>query len=125
MTGTGGGLIAAPMVRAPIDFRAEPGGARATKNSFLNCAKCKAPGRIRRSQLMSETVTQMTVHCTNSACGHIWKSDIVFVHSLVEGNIDRPDLNLPVCPKEELVHVYPPGGGEDDEQVSMFEPPPG
>jgi hypothetical protein len=78
---------------------------------------------IRRSERPSVTVTQMTVHCTDSACGHIWVADIVFVHSLVEGNIDRPDLSLPVCPKDNLVHVRPPSRDGPDGQESLFEPP--
>ena len=124
MSGSGGGLVSPrAMVEAPMMFRAGSGGASATRNSFINCAKCGAPGRIRRSAHLSEVVTQLDVHCTDTACGHTWRADIVFVHSICEGNIDRPDLNLKVCPPEKRVHVRPPSGEDDDDQCSMFEPP--
>lgn len=112
-----------PMVEAPLKFRLRPGGKRTGRDCFLRCAKCDAPGMIRRSDRPTATTTQLTVHCTDSACGHIWRADVVFVHSMVEGNIDRPDLDLPVCPKSELVHVRPPSGEDEDAQKSMFEPP--
>lgn len=113
-----------PMVEAKLQFRLQPGGRKAGANCFMLCPKCDAPAFIRRSERMSETVTQMTCHCTDSACGHIFRADIVFVHTLVEGNIDRPDLNLPVCPRDQLVHVRPPASEADEDQPSFFEDPP-
>ncbi len=113
-----------PMVEAKLQFRLQPGGRKAGANCFMLCPKCDAPAFIRRSERMSETVTQMTCHCTDSACGHIFRADIVFVHTLVEGNIDRPDLNLPVCPRDQLVHVRPPASDVDEDQPTFFEDPP-
>jgi hypothetical protein len=115
--------ITRPMVEAPLQFRLQPGGRRGGDGCFVRCPKCDAPGMIRRSDRPTPTVTQMTVHCTDSACGHTWRADIVFVHTLVEGNIDRPDLDLPVCPKSELVHVRPPSRDGPEGQESLFDPP--
>ena len=110
------------MVEAPLQFRLAPGGKSAGRNCFLLCPKCDAPAYIRRSERKTETVTQMVCHCTDSACGHTYRADIVFVHSLVEGNIDRPDLDLPVCPREEVTHVRPPGRETDEEAPTFFDP---
>lgn len=114
---------ARPCVEAPLQFRLQPGGQKSGQNCFLHCAKCDAPAFIRRSQRMTEKVTQLTAHCTDSACGHTFRADIVFVHSLVEGNIDRPDLDLPVCPREQVAHVRPPGEHAlDPNQPNFFAP---
>jgi hypothetical protein len=116
-------IVDRPMVHAPLRFRLRPGGRNATKRAFLLCPKCDAPGWIRHSERITEQVSHLTIHCTDSGCGHVWRSDIVFVHSLVEGNIERPDLGLKVCPREQVTHVRPPGEDDDDEQISLFEPP--
>lgn len=112
--------LSRPLVEAPLQFRMQPGGLKSGPNCFLLCPKCNAPAFIRRSERVTETVTQMTCHCTDSACGHTYRSDIVFVHSLVEGNIDRPDLNLPVCPRDQVTHVRPPGAAEREESEPTF-----
>ncbi|KNH02635.1 hypothetical protein J121_419 [Qipengyuania citrea LAMA 915] len=120
MSGEGGGLIKGPLVEAPLQFRLQPGGRKAGASCFMLCPKCDAPAFIRRSERMSEQTTQMTCHCTDSGCGHIFRADIVFVHSLVEGNIDRPDLKLPVCPRDQVTHVRPPTGQQSEGEPDFF-----
>lgn len=122
MSGEGGGLIKGPLVEAKLQFRMQPGGSKAGASCFLLCPKCDAPAFIRRSERMSEQTTQMTCHCTDSGCGHIFRADIVFVHTLVEGNVDRPDLNLPVCPRDQVPHVRPPTDKRDENQATFFDP---
>ena len=109
------------MVEAPLKLRLQPGGKRGGDGCFVRCPKCEAPGMIRRSDRPTPTVTQMTVLCTDPACGHTWRADIVFVHTLSPGTIERPDLDLPVCPKSELVHVRPPSRDGPDGQESLFD----
>mgnify|MGYP001234609690 CR=1 FL=1 len=121
MTGTGGGLIKGPMVHAPLEFRLQPGGSRAGDGCFLRCPKCDTQAAIRRSDRPTPTVTQMDCICSNVACGHTFRADIVFVHSISPGNIDRPDLDLPVCPRDQLVHVTPPPRGADPDAPTFFE----
>ena len=113
---------ARPMVEAPLRFRLKPGGRKARNGSFLICPKCNAPSFIRDSEYLSERVTQMICHCTDSACGHTYRADIVFVHTLVPGNIDRPDLDLPVCEREKVAHVRPPGHDADENEPTFFDP---
>ena len=120
MSGEGGGLIRGPLVEAPLQFRLQPGGRKAGASCFMLCPKCDAPAFIRRSERLSEQTTQTTCHCTDSGCGHIFRADIVFVHSLVEGNIERPDLQLAVCPRDQVPHVRPPAGQEFEDEPSFF-----
>lgn len=121
MSGEGAGLISGPMVEAPLQFRLQPGGRKAGASCFLLCPKCDAPAFIRRSERITETTTQMTCHCTDSACGHVYRADIVFVHTLVEGNIDRPDLDLPICPRDQVRHVRPPASESDQGEPTFFD----
>lgn len=114
--------VTGPMVEAPLQFRLQPGGAKSGSRCFLVCPKCEQPAFVRRSERMTPTVTQMVCHCTNSACGHTFRADIAFVHSLVEGNIERPDLQLPVCPREQVAHVVPPASGSGTRDPSFFDP---
>ena len=120
MSGEGAAMISGPLVEAPLEFRLQPGGRRAGESCFLRCPKCDTQAFIRRSDRLTPTVTQMDCHCTNTACGHTWRADIVFVHSLVTGNIDRPDLDLPICPREKVAHVVPPARAGPDNQPSFF-----
>ncbi|NCP11373.1 MAG: ogr/Delta-like zinc finger family protein [Sphingomonadales bacterium] len=112
------------MIAAPLQFRLRPGGRKTGSSCFMLCPKCDAPAFIRRSERMSEQTTHLTCHCTDSGCGHIFRADIVFVHTLVEGNIDRPDLNLPVCPRDQVQHVRPPPHGDSDDEPGFFDPDP-
>ena len=122
MTGTGATLASGPLVEAPLELRLRSGGTLSKDSALVICPKCEAPCFIRRSVRITETVKHLTAHCTNSGCGHIFKAELAFVHSLVPGNLDRPDLDLAVCPKEEVVHVLPPSrGNADRDQRTMFD----
>lgn len=110
-----------PLIEAELEFRLRSGGAPAKDSAFMVCPKCEAPCFIRKSQRLTPTVKHLICHCTDSACGHTFRSEVVFIHSLVEGNIQRPDLNLPVCPRDQVPHVRPPVRSEaDTDQISMF-----
>lgn len=113
-------VVTGPMVEAPLQFRLRPGG-RSSQGCFLVCPKCDVQAFIRRSERVTPTVTQMVCHCTNSACGHTWRADIVFVHSLVPGNLDRPDLALKVAAPEQVEHVVPPARDGPAGQSSFLE----
>tara|TARA_R100000406_G_scaffold7572_1_gene4972 strand:+ start:226 stop:609 length:384 start_codon:yes stop_codon:yes gene_type:complete len=121
MSGAGGGLISGPMVHAPLQFRLAPGGRSAGSTCFLLCPRCDAPAFIRRSERKTEQVTQMECHCTDTACGHTYRADIVFVHSICAGNFSRPDLDLPVCPRDQVTHVRPPGRDANEDEPTFFD----
>lgn len=121
MSGEGAGLVCGPLIEAPLEFRLQPGGRKATKSAFILCPKCETQAFIRRSERVTEKVTQLVAHCTNSACGHTYRLDLVFVHTLVPGNIDRPDLDLPQLDRDQVPHIVPPArAGPDDDQQTMF-----
>lgn len=121
---SGEGLLQSrPLIQAPLQLRINSGG-RSKANSLILCPKCDAPGVIRRSCRVTPTVKHIDVHCTNTGCGHTFMMELVFVHSYVPGLVDRPDLNLPVCPREQVPHVLPPtrdGPDDDPDQMSMFD----
>ena len=117
MSGTG----ALSMMHAPMQLRFSAGGTTA-KNSFINCPKCHAPAPVRSSKQETDLVKHLFCLCSNTGCGHTFKMELSFIYTISPGPIERDDLNLPVCPKNEIVHVLPPPrGGADDEQSSMFE----
>lgn len=116
-----GHLQARPLVHAPLEFRMRNGGSQA-RRAFLLCPKCDAPAFIRSSERITATVKHMNAHCTNTGCGHTFLMELSFVHSFNPGLIDRPDLNLKVCPREQIPHVLPPEKPREDNQLSMFAP---
>lgn len=112
-----------PLIEAPLRFRTSSGGERAKHNALITCPKCDAPCFIRRSIRVSARVKHIDAHCTNTGCGHTYMLELVFVHSYNPGLINRPDLDLPECPRDQVPHVLPPqrgAGDEDSDQMSMF-----
>lgn len=121
----GGPATMRPLIEAPLQFRTSSGGALAKHNALITCPKCDAPCFIRRSARQTATVKHIDAHCTNTGCAHTFMLEMVFVHSYNPGLVDRPDLNLPVCPHEKVPHVMPPasgGSGDDPGQMTMFDP---
>ena len=113
-----------PLIEAPLQFRTSSGGERAKHNALITCPKCDAPCFIRRSARVTGLVKHIDAHCTNTGCGHTFMLELVFVHSYNPGLVDRPDLNLPVCPRDQVPHVLPPSrdGPDDPNQMTMFDP---
>jgi hypothetical protein len=121
MTIPGGKLSGQPLIEAPLAFRVRSGGAPAKDAAFITCPKCEAPCFIRRSERLTEKVKHLHAHCTNTGCGHTFMCEVNFVHSFSPGLIERPDLDLPMCPKDKIPQVLPPRGGDPDpDQTSMF-----
>lgn len=113
----------ASLVYAPLEFRMRSGGAPSKDSAFITCPKCEAPCFIRRSDRITVRVKHLTAHCTNTGCAHTFLAEVSFVHSFSPGLIERPDLNLPVCPRDKVPHVMPAArSGADDNQMSMFDP---
>ena len=75
-----------PLVEAPLRFQLRSGGAPAKDSAFITCPKCEAPAFIRKSDRMSATVKHLVCHCTNSGCGHVFRSQVSFRDTLVVGN---------------------------------------
>jgi len=116
-------IIRGPLIEAELEFRLRSGGGPAKDSAFVTCPKCEAPCFIRKSMRITVTTKHLIAHCTNSGCGHTFKAEVAFIHSLVEGNIARPDLDLPVCPREQVPHILPPArDGPDPDQTTMFGP---
>ena len=121
MNAQGGKPQGQPLIQAPLEFRVRSGGAPARDSALITCPKCEAPCFIRRSERITEKVKHLHAHCTNTGCGHTFMAEISFVHSFNPGLVERPDLDLPVCPRDKVPHVPPPRSGDgDSDQISMF-----
>ena len=112
-------LPARPLILAPLEFRTRSGGAPAQQNSLLTCPVCEAPAFVRKSERKTKTVKHIRGHCTNTGCGATFLCDLSLIHMFNPG-VD-PDPDLPVCPRDQVPHVMPPGrAADDDSQISMF-----
>lgn len=121
MSVIGGKLHGQPLIEAPLEFRVRSGGAPAKDSAFITCPKCEAPCFIRRSERITERVKHLHAHCTNTGCGHTFLAEVNFVHSFNPGLVDRPDLDLPHCPRDKIPHVMPPRSDDPPaDQMSMF-----
>lgn len=110
-----------PLIEAPLAFRLRSGGKPSKDDALVICPKCEAPCFIRKSDRVSERVKHILAHCTNTGCAHTFLLELVFVHSISPGLIDRPDLDLPICPSNRVPNVIPPRRDKDDgDQISMF-----
>lgn len=122
---SGEGLLrGAPLIEAPLKFRMRSAGTQAGRDAaFVICPKCDAPAFIRHSERKTPKVKHLHAHCTNTGCGHTFLVEVVFVHSFNPGLVDRPDLDLAQCPRDQIPHVLPPtrDGPDDDDQMSMFD----
>lgn len=115
-----GHLSNRPLVYAPLQFRLRSGGSQAGTAALVTCPKCDEPCFIRRSDPVTERVKDLEAHCTNTGCAHTFALQLVFVHSISPGLIERPDLDLPVCPRNQIPHVTARKPDKDGDQISMF-----
>lgn len=116
-----GHLSHRPMIHAPLQFRLRAGSTSASRDgALIICPKCSEPSFIRRSTRLTERVKEIEAHCTNTGCGHTFLLQLVFVHSYSPGLIERPDLDLPVCPRDQVPHVTARSPDHDEDQISMF-----
>lgn len=108
-----------PLIHAPLMLRLRSGGTQSS-TAFITCPKCEEPCVIRRSDRITEKVKHLDALCSNTGCGHTFAAEVVFLHSYSPGLIDRPDLDLPVCPRNLVPHVTSHKPEDDDSQISMF-----
>lgn len=71
-----------------------------SRGSPARCPYCKAKGRIRNSEEVSVLHRDIWIDCTNDECGHRWKAQLSFVHSISVPSSLPPGvtINLPVTP---------------------------
>lgn len=96
------------IIRSPLDLRLGSGGGRAGSRALIRCLKCDAPCVIRSSVTQSAMVKDLHCSCTNTGCGHTFVSQLSFLHTINAGSLQCPDLDLPLCRDDEIVHILPP-----------------
>ncbi len=67
-----------------------------SRGPTARCPYCKAPGRIRSSQEVSLLHRDIWFYCTDDSCGHVWKAQLSFVHSIATPS--GVPIELPVQP---------------------------
>jgi Ogr/Delta-like zinc finger len=108
-------------VASPPESRVFSGGYR------LICPYCNSSSTIRHSEQVTETVRNIYAACRNLDCGHTWKAQLSFVHTISPSAVPRPDLHLPKCPDDYEHQVFPAGArkrradsGADYDQPTFF-----
>ena len=64
--------------------------------AIARCPHCESPGTIRSSEEVTILHRDLWLICTNADCGHSWKAQLSFVHSISLPANPRPGLDLPV-----------------------------
>lgn len=96
------------------------------RRATITCPVCNNGGIIRDSEQVTPLVTDLNCHCSNTGCGHTWKSQISFVYTISPSAIARDDLDLPQAPANFVRHIYPPGSiprghAPDPDQLTIFD----
>lgn len=58
------------------------------------CSVCGAPGRITKTNRLSDSVADLYCQCTESACGHSWVSSLSFSHTLTPSRKIMGDIAI-------------------------------
>lgn len=66
------------------------------KGQMARCPHCESPATIRSSEEVTILHRDLWLICTNADCGHSWKAQLSFVHSISLPANPRPGLDLPV-----------------------------
>lgn len=80
----------------------------------IYCRECKSPAIIQRTDRLHPNLYDLYCVCKNPECGHTWKAQYNFSHSLRPTQLDRDELVkylISKMPKTELEQL-----GRDIEQ---------
>ena len=72
---------------------------RLGKRALAHCPHCHAPAKIRTSEAVDIFHRDIWFLCSNTDCGHSWKAQLAFVHSIALPARPRPGLQLPLSPQ--------------------------
>ena len=118
-------MTAQPMTALPVTDA--PNDSRGGGGYVIICPYCNSRASIRMSRQETPLIRELYLLCRNVDCGHGWKEQMSFVHTISPSGIDRPDLDLPKCPAEYARRVFPEGArrrradsGPDDDEPSLF-----
>lgn len=81
-----------------------------SRRAFARCPYCQSPGRIRNSEAVSILHRDVYFDCINLSCGHRWKAQLSFVHSITLPDGVAPELPVtPQRPRRRRDGEPPPG----------------
>lgn len=59
------------------------------------CPHCGCRAQVRSSRMLSDTVGELNLLCTNDACGHRFVAHVAAVRTIAPSATPRPGVNLP------------------------------
>ncbi len=87
--------------------RVKPRATRA-RRAMADCPHCDEPGIIRSSEMVTPLHRDFYFTCSNPRCGHSWKAQMSFVHTISQPSQPRDGLNLPISPARSAHNGDPP-----------------
>jgi hypothetical protein len=89
--------------------------------ALAHCPHCQSPGIIRTSAPVTILVRDIYFLCTNPECGHSWKAQLSFLHTISQPATPRAGLDLPVSP---IRRSQPPQADNDSRALRPGHDPP-
>ena len=84
----------------------------------VRCPHCDDLSIIRKSIQLSEQCREITCHCINSMCGHVFACHIIPVRTISLSAIPNQFVNLPLSEhinrKQLVLQLDPPTKGENN-----------
>lgn len=77
--------------------RVKPVSKRA-RRAMAECPHCDEPGIIRSSEMVTPLIRDFYFACSNPKCGHSWKAQMSFVHTISQPTQPREGLELKMSP---------------------------
>ncbi|MES2905036.1 MAG: ogr/Delta-like zinc finger family protein [Pseudomonadota bacterium] len=72
--------------------------AKRKRRAMADCPHCGEPGIIRSSELVTALHRDFYFTCSDPKCGHGWKAQLSFVHTISMPSQPREGLQLPISP---------------------------
>lgn len=69
---------------------------RAVSINRVNCPHCGEPTHIKKTKELSRLVREITCHCMNDECGHVFVAAITPIRTLVPSAMPDSTVGLPL-----------------------------
>lgn len=78
------------------------------RGAMADCAHCGEPGIVRSSETVTPLHRDFYFTCSNPKCGHSWKAQLSFVHTIALPAQQKEGLQLPVMKPRSTRNGDPP-----------------
>lgn len=73
-------------------------GKHVERGLMMACPHCESVARSRTCKTVTALYRELYYICTNYLCGHTWKAELNFVHTISESACPKPGLGLRKAP---------------------------